>query len=308
MRTLSIMDLPDIKHLVFSGGAIWGFSSFGILYQALETGFIKINLIESIYGTSVGTVIGLTFCLKIDHHTVKDYLIQRPWENVCKKSMHSVLEIFDSKGVFQKTFFIEFFKPLLKSVDLDVNITMRELYEYCGIDFHLYVTELNSFELIDISHTTHPDWEVLDAVYASCCVPFVFSPMIKENMCYVDGGFFMNYPISKCLEHCSPESIFGISLGSDFKNMTTPINAESNILDLLNVLVYRMIQKSDFFRNEKTLQIPYSIHFFLKETTIDYCINVLHDKTERETLICNGIEQFNKKYDEWFSKSFDEHT
>jgi NTE family protein len=295
-----------IKHLVISGGSVWGFSAFGIIYEAICSGFVNIDDIESIYGTSIGVVVGLSFALKIDHNTLKEYLINRPWEHVCKKSICSVLEIFDNKGLINKTFFIEFFTPLLKSVDLDITVTMKQLYEYNNIEFHIYVTELNTFKLIDISYKTHPHWHVLDAVFASCSIPLLFTPMIEENNCYLDGGFFLNYPISKCIENVENiDEILGISLGNNENNenklSTMYVNNESNVFDLLNVLLNRVINNIDFFSNEKAIVIPYGIHFFSKETTIEYCLQVLYSKEDRHELIYNGINTFKNKYKEWVS-------
>jgi predicted acylesterase/phospholipase RssA len=295
-----------IKHLVISGGSIWGFSAFGILYEAISSGFVNMDDIESIYGTSIGALVGFVFGLKINDNTLKDYLINRPWEHFCKKSMCSVLEVFDSKGLICKTFFVDFFSPLLKSVDLDVNITMKELYEYNKIDYHVYLTELNSFTLVDVSYKTHPDWLVIDAVWGSCSIPLLFTPMIIENDCYIDGGFFLNYPISKCIDNVENiDEIFGISLGNNNKNINRSmlINSHSTIFDLLNVLLNRIINNIDFFSNEQLIKIPYSIHFFSKETTIDYCLQVLYSKEDRHDLIYNGINTFKEKCKEWFKSN-----
>lgn len=290
-----------IKHIVISGGSIWGLSAYGIIYEAICCGFLNIDDIASIYGTSIGAIIGLICSLKIDHNIIKDFLINRPWENIYKRSLSSVLEIFDKKGFIQQNFFIESFTPLLKAVDLELNITMKELYCYNGIDFHIYVTELNSFHLVDISHKTHPDWLVLDAITASCSIPLLFSPLIKENNCYIDGGFFLNYPISKCIENVeNHDEILGILLGGDY-NIISSINSESNIFDLLNVLLNRVINNIDYFSTKKTGNTPYEIHYFLKETTLDFCIEVLYNKEDRHHLLYSGINKFKDKYKEWFS-------
>jgi NTE family protein len=289
-----------IKHLVISGGSIWGLSAFGIIYEAISCGFLNTDDIVSIYGTSVGSVVGLIISLKIDHNIIKDFLINRPCEILYKKSMCSVLEVFDRKGLIQHNFFIDFFSPLLKSVDLEMNITMKELYDYNGIEFHIYVTELNSFKLVDISYKTHPDWEVLEAISASCSIPLLFSPLIKDNKCYIDGGFFLNYPISKCIENVeNRDEIFGILLGGDY-TINSSINSESNIFDLLNVLLNRIINNIDYFSTKKTLNTPYEIQYYLRETTLDFCLQVLHNKDDRKYLVYNGINQFKEKFKEWF--------
>ena len=292
-----------IKHLVISGGSIWGLSAFGIIYEAICSGFLNIDDIESIYSTSIGAVVGLSVALKIDHNILKEYFINRPWEQVCKKSVCSVLEAIDNKGFINKMFFIELFSPLLKSIDLNLNITMQQLYDYNKIDFHIYVTELNSFTLLDISYKTHPDWLVVDAINASCSIPIIFTPIVEDDNCYIDGGFFLNYPISKCIENVTNlDEILGISLGNNNKKINPPrsINEESNIFDLLNVLMNRLINNVDFFSNKKTIQIPYSIHFFSKETTIDYCLEVLYNKNDRQDLVYSGINAFKEKCKVWF--------
>lgn len=289
-----------IKHIVISGGSIWGLSAFGIIHEAISCGFLNMDDVVSIYGTSVGSLVGLICCLKIHHNMMKDYLINRSWDVVYKKSMCSVLEVFDKKGIIQKKLFTEFFTPLLMSVDLNVNVTMKELHDYNGIDFHIYVTELNSFKLVDISHKTHPDWEVLDAVCASCSIPLLISPLIKDNNCYIDGGFFLNYPISKCVDNVeNRHEILGILLGDEFK-INSSINSDSNIFDLLNVLLNRIINNVDYFSTKKTVKTPYEIHYYLRETTLDFCLQVLSNKEDRHHLIYDGIKQFKNKYKEWF--------
>jgi NTE family protein len=299
------IDIPKrkIKHIVVSGGSIWGFCAFGIIFEAIECGFLNIHDVESIYGTSIGAVVGLLYALKIDPNIIKEYIVNRPWESVCKKSMCAFFEIFEKKGFVQKVFFEDFFSPLLKSIDLDINITMRDLYNFNGIEFHVFVTELNSFKLIDISYKTHPNWHVIDAIFSSCTIPFMFSPIIEDGNCYLDGGFFLNYPISKCIENVeNRDEILGISLGNNNSDTDNSINIHSgsNIFEFLNILLNRIINNIDFFSNDKTIRIPYEFHYYSQVTTIEYCINVLCNKKERNTLLNNGMNAMKKKCKEWF--------
>jgi hypothetical protein len=117
----------------------------------------------------------------------------------------------------------------------------------------------------------------------------------------LDGGFFLNYPISKCIENVeSHDEIFGISLGNNSKqHSSTIITTESSIFDLLNVLLNRVINHIDLFTNEKISAIPYTMHYFSKETTLDFCVQVLYNKNDRNDLIYNGISAFKEKYTEW---------
>ena len=202
----------QIKHLVISGGAEWGFTGFGILYEGFECGFLDIDDIESMYMCSAGSIIGCMLALKIGHKTIHDYLIKRPWETVCKENKCSILDLYDSKGMIQRGFFETMFSPLLKSVDLSCDVNLGELYEYNGIDIHIFTTELNEFKIVDLSHTTHPEWRLIDAIYASSSIPIVFSPIIIGEQCYMDAGILLNYPIVEFLRSVeNPEEILGIS-------------------------------------------------------------------------------------------------
>jgi predicted acylesterase/phospholipase RssA len=291
-----------IKQLVLSGGTVWGFSMMGILQQAIHTGFLNMEDVHSIFMTSVGSIIGLAFSLKIDSKLISNYFIKRPWDAVSKNNRHSVLEIFDKKGIIHSGFFENIFEPLFKSVDLSCNITMAELYAYNGIDIHIYATELNGFELIDISFKTHPEWKVIDAIYASCSIPVLFCPLIKDDKCYIDGGFFLNYPITKCVCE-NPEEVLGISLGNFPKNykQTSVLNS-SNILDILFSVIYNVIHNNGLFTNDNSRNFPYQ--FILKNTiSLEYLLKCLYDKEEREHLVHSGIEFFTNDMSKRYSQT-----
>jgi predicted acylesterase/phospholipase RssA len=291
-----------IKHLVISGGTVWGFSVFGILEEAIETGFLHMDDIESIYATSVGTILGTMFALKIETHLLRDYLIRRPWETLCKQNRHSVLEIYDGKGIVHRGFFENMFSPLLKSVDLSCDITLADFYAYNGIEIHFYTTELNQYELIDISFKTHPEWRLIDAIYASSSVPLLFSPLIIENKCYVDGGFLLNYPISKCLENVENiNEVLGISLGNlqkDSKNFERQIHSGSSVLDVVSLVINNVIYYNSLFTNDNSHLLDYQI--ILSQTiTLEYLTQVLYSKEERELLITNGRKEFSTHFQKW---------
>ena len=64
-----------IKNLVLSGGAYKGFYTIGALKYLSKVDFYKIENIEKIYGTSVGSFISAVLCLKLNFDT--DDLVPR---------------------------------------------------------------------------------------------------------------------------------------------------------------------------------------------------------------------------------------
>jgi len=290
---------PTIEHIVISGGCIWGLYEYGALKELHERGLWNMNQVKTIYGTSVGALIGVILALKIDFETIDKYIIERPWNEVFKKHSYNLLETYDNRGVFHKQVIYDFYSPLFKSCDILPTVTMSKFYEKTGIELHIFLTELNAFESVDISYKTHPNWNVIDAVYASCSIPTIFSPIIDGNKCYIDGGFFHNYPLKKCLENVEDrDTILGISIGNSVEqdDVKTIITSESTLLDFVSVLLNRVI-KNIMFSNEDAGIIKYEMCFFTQITTMDSILKIVSSKEERKTMIESGQKKAVEYYD-----------
>lgn len=194
-----------IKHLVCSGGGTFGFIAYGVFKQSCLDGFWKMSDIESMYGTSVGAILCLLFSFMrngdITWEILDNYLINRPWQNVFNIDIYSVSNSLQNGGILNKESIEDVFVPLLRALDIPKNITLQQHYELFGIELHVYSTDLDAMEPVDISYKTHPEMRVLDAVYASCSLPLLFSPCIQEQKTYFDGGLFCNYPLYFCMQN-----------------------------------------------------------------------------------------------------------
>jgi len=297
-------DFPEIpiEHLVISGGCIWGFYEYGALKQLHESGFWNIHNIKSMYGTSIGSIVAVILALKIDFETIDNYVIHRPWYELWQNNSYNALETYNERGVFHKNVLYDFFSPLFKSCDIELNVTMQQFYEKTGIEIHIFVTELNMFEPIDISYKTHPNWQVVDALYSSSTIPIIFSPIIQNDKCYIDGGFFNNYPVRKCLENNmdNKDSILGISIGQSLEHDQANqfVTAESSFLDFTSVLLNRII-KNILFSTEDIGILKYEICFYTQVTTLQYIYKVVSSKEERKSLISMGAEKAMEYFQKW---------
>ena len=296
-----IQEKPNIQHIVISGGCVWGLYEYGALKELHNKGFWNINHIKSIYGTSVGAFIAVILALKIEFETIDTYFIERPWMQVFKQNSYNLLEIYNNCGLLNLNVFYDTFSPLFKSCDMEPSITMQEFYLKTGIEIHIYVTELNAFEPMDIYYKTHPDWKVIEAIYASCSIPTLFSPIIKDLKCYIDGGFFYNYPLRKCLENISEEErdqVLGISIGNSVEkdDIKTIVTTESTFLDFISVFVNRII-KNIMFSNEDAGMIKYEICFLTQVTTMEQILKTFSCKKDRETMIEYGCEKAREFYE-----------
>jgi predicted acylesterase/phospholipase RssA len=299
-----------IQHLVLSGGSVWGLKTYGALRHAFSANFLQVDLIESIYATSVGSMIATVLCMKFDFATIDDYLIKRPWHKSFTVSPENLLCINKTWGIYTRHFMEEFFTPLFKAKGLSFDVTLAEFYEFSHIDLHIFTTEINSFQCIDLSHTTHPTWKLMDAIYGSCCVPVAFSPLLYENGCYIDGGIHMNYPLAPCIEKVGAENlhkIFGIVLPSNMdssvetstiesSNMTNMngqsgiINAESSFFDYVSRLLGKLLE-SRLFINDLSYRIPYQMELDSQTFSIDFLQKLMASSEERKRMIDDGSSQ-----------------
>lgn len=281
---------PNIKHIVLSGGGTVGFSQYGALRESNKRGFWSIENIESIYGISVGCIVGLFISLNFEWDVLDDYLIKRPWQNVINFTMNSLIQSFDSRGILDKHIIHEIIHPLFRAKNIDIECTMKELYEITKIDLHIFVTELNSYRLIDICHTEYPDWKVVDAIYASCCLPIIFKPLIVDSYCYVDGGFIENYPIYQCIQSGkNREEILGI-----YKNLsyTQNVNEASTLFDYISIAFNKIFTN---YYNHETL--PYEIKLDTPPVGLYDIFDFASSKEKRIEFIDFGVKIYNDFFD-----------
>jgi len=190
-----------IRHIVCSGGGVTGFSFYGMLRECHKRNLWKLEDIETIYGTSVGSIIAVILALDYDWDTIDDYLIKRPWNNVFKFNLYSIIDSLKKRGIFGMKTIEDTFAPLFNGKDISIDITMQDFYDITKKEIHIFTTDVMRFEVVDISHKTHPEWRLMDAVYASSAIPIIFSPFIKDSKCYCDGAMLLNYPLDKCIEN-----------------------------------------------------------------------------------------------------------
>ena len=256
-----------IKHLVFSGGVIYGYAFYGAYKFLEQKGFVNIDNIETMYGTSCGAMVAVILSLRFDYETLENYLIKRPWHEVFKFTIETFMNCYQKCGLFGPEVFETLFDPLFRAKDLDIStITMKEFYETTKIEHHFFTVDIGGFELIDISYKTHPNCRVLDAVYASSCVPLLFQPIqlpigqeiIEEDVCgnmvcskkttrLIDGGFLMNYPIQPCIQSImareGEDAILGMNLAFDHDIFDKLECERFNILEYLYLILGILLHK-----------------------------------------------------------------
>jgi predicted acylesterase/phospholipase RssA len=294
-----------IKHFIISGGGPLGFRYLGALEKLNKENFWKIEDIESIYATSIGSIIGAFICLKYDWDTLNKYIIERPWHDAFKVTGKQIFDSYYNKGLFDKKLAEIIFKPLLQAKDLNLDITLKEFYEFSQIDLHIFTFELNKFETIELSHTSHPNLSLLQALTMSSALPGIFMPIIIENCCYVDGGVMCNYPINQCLrDHTTKDEILGIKSSYDketdsFRNVD--VTQDTSLLEYVICLT---INSMNFIRNTVKIEnIENTVRCYVTDNplTLDFIQESISKQELRRQWMKEGEEdaiQFLNKPDQ----------
>jgi|TARA_B110000495_G_C23031436_1_gene614426 predicted acylesterase/phospholipase RssA len=272
-----------IKHLVISGGAHNGLYIFGTIKKLLKEKFFNIEDINSIYGTSVGSIIAAMLCLKQEWDIIFDYILNRPWNKDIFITPDMIFESITKKGVLGKSFMNIIFDKLLKARGLSTTITLKEFYNYSKINLVIFSVNANTFDIVKISHDTHPQLELIDALYMSSTMPFVFQPLFVKDICYIDGGCICHYPINYCVEDVDDTNeILGIKLR--FKANTLNITETSNIFYFGFHLFNKLISN----RQNKNISIENEINIDCNLLNASDAFDCINNKSTREKYIKEG--------------------
>lgn len=278
-----------IKHIVISGGGIIGFAQYGVLRESNMRGLWSFENIESIYGTSIGSILGVFLSLKFEWSVLDDYIIKRPWQNVINFTMYSIIQSFESRGILNIKIIEDILAPVLRAKNIDINVTMREFYELTNIELHIFVTELNNFNIIDICYIDFPDWKLVDAVYASCSIPIIFTPLLKDSKCYIDGGFILNYPLYPCIQSGKdPNEILGICQNMG-KIQTITIDNSSTLFDFIFSIFNKITV--NILNNNRNDNLKYGIVLNTTRLGIYDIFEFASSKEKRIEMVDYGVNQ-----------------
>jgi len=236
-----------IKHLVLSGGSWKGLYMAGAIDSLLDEKYFEKDSIETLWVTSVGGIISILLCLKINWKDIIEYFINVPIKVFEHRDLNDYMNAYKNCGVLNKTFFTDLLNSLFKTNNLDINtITLKEFNDFSGKEINFFTTKYERLEVVIFNYKTHPDLKLLDVLYASCCFPFGFEPARINDEIYIDGGVTVHYPSSYALKEKKNEEILGIYI----KTMGVFDSNFSNMLNFGINLIYKVI-----FERQKTLNL-----------------------------------------------------
>jgi NTE family protein len=160
-----------------SGGFIKGFAHLGVM-QALLEHDIRPDILS---GVSAGALVGVFYADGNEPYKVLDYFSGHKFQDLTKLVIPKV-------GFFEMKEFIDFLKTNIKAQKL----------EELQLPLIVTATDLDHGRLVHFHKG-----DIAERVAASCCMPILFAPVKIENTHYVDGGLFMNLPVSTIRRICN---------------------------------------------------------------------------------------------------------
>ena len=263
-----------IKNIIFSGGGFKAWAYIGAI-QVLDeySTFIPKNKIEQIIGVSAGAVFGLCYILDIKWDFLLDYLMNLNFKEYLDINLDNIIT---NQSILEGKKITEILKELI-SFKIDPEITFNELKYYSKILFTVNALNISDSKLEYFNYQLTPNIKIIDAIRASCNLPFVFPPYCIGGAYYYDGGICNNCPINLVDELYS--IAFDVSHHSD-KNDT------NTLLDLLNCLIN--ISNKNFYTNSE------NVYKILDDKFKDQMVNFNQTKDDIFNIYMSGYNNSKK--------------
>jgi predicted acylesterase/phospholipase RssA len=246
-----------IKHLVLSAGSYKGLHMLGALKYLEEIEYFSNNNIETVYAVSIGSLIGVLLAMKLELDDIIEYTINRPWEKLFNLTTDSFLNCVYSKGILNINIFYSVFENFFKKKKISKKITMIEFYNTFNVALNFITLNINTFKTEVLSHVNTPNLPIIEAVYMSCALPFVFEPFEYKNNLYIDGGLVNPYPLKLCMEKHEDEEILSFFIKDQ--------NKQSNVCPNDNIFKYGFFIFNNLMKKNR---IDYIVEDFPNEILI----------------------------------------
>lgn len=255
-----------ITELCIAGASHRGIAYIGALRRLEELELLAYNKLKRVVGVSAGALVLFSYINGIDTNVFLEHIIN------CELSLFKDIELSSEPIGFLRGYNIrQWIIQMVIDFTKNENITMKQLYEKTGIDFIIGTVCLGS-GIEYISHASHPDMKVYQALISSANIPIVFKPYEVDGKYYVDGALLDNFPI-----HLLDENAVGIH--SSRNKMNGPMKTIDDLFSTINMYI-------DQLRNINQTKKYNIIEIQTNDTILNFDIN-LDDKI---TLYKKGYE------------------
>ena len=130
--------------------------------------------------------------------------------------------------------------------------------------------------------------KVITGLCMSMAFPFIFSPVLDSEQCYIDGGVLNNFPLNDCLEkNYDSDEILGFDIR--FPEQENKIFEESTIINYLVILLKKMKKEIELNNTKREMKniVNCQVNNFLG---FKAWIDLLEDEKLRREIIEDGCK------------------
>jgi NTE family protein len=244
--------MREFSSIVLAGGAFKAISVIGVIQYLEENNLIR-NL-KTLIGTSAGALICFMLGLGYNSNEMK-VLLQDvvKMEEIMKFSVEDFCNIMETYGIDSGERLELLFKRILHQKLFRKDITFLEFAKVTGRNLVICVSNLSREESEYWSVDTTPSVSVIQALRVSCSIPLIFSPVKMNDMLYVDGGLYNNFPLSYLDKKDVLKDVIAVNIVSNnYQHSDT-------FMQYMRYIVYSVIEKlnvktiNDYTKNIITL-------------------------------------------------------
>ena len=188
--------MKDTQYLSISSGGTKGIMYFGML-DALEDhmgpGYYEwCSGLKGVVGTSAGAIATLAVVLQLTKEQRRRFMDEMAdMHNLFNPDVALLVKDF---GVEDGRRVRDLLRRARMTSGLAPECTLRDLKRFLGVEYVTCATDIHHSVPFFFSATHTPDATVVDAVFASCSVPFMFTPPKFEGHLLSDGCLSSDYP------------------------------------------------------------------------------------------------------------------
>ena len=248
--------------LALGSGGPRGFAHIGVL-RAFEQAGIDIDFIS---GSSIGSVVASYYALHKSVEGLEEKMLQ-----VVTMKLFKLFDIHFTKGLINQK----------KIVDALSGIIGLEKFVNTKIPLFISATNLDNG-----NNKIFQNGLIIDAVQASCSMPFIFKPINHQDSQFADGALSDPVP-TNILYKAGADIVIAVNLYHDSEFKAQSFNAASNLFRSGRIMMYHLAQ-------EKCKQADYVININLSKFVISSGRKYLFSSIDSAKAVHIGYKQTRK--------------
>jgi NTE family protein len=251
------MNLIPPRKLCLSGGGIRAVAFVGAL-EVLQKKKLLANIKEYI-GVSAGALIGFLLAIGYTLQELKRLVLEFDFGLIRNLEPENTLSFLEHYGLDNGANLERLFESVTKQKGIPATVTFQELKELRPTfpAFRCYATDLETCQEREFSLQKSPMVKIVDALRASMCLPFYFTPTQDPITGHLlgDGGLMNNYPMVFLTEEEQRHSL-GLMFSSEHAENKSIDHFYDFLLQIFACIYMPRIRSITASLSDRTILLP----------------------------------------------------